>query len=174
VTGRRGTTGELTVKVFSGEGAPWVGVSNVRIGSAAKGGKSYLVAASRAYSDRLVLKLEGIDDAGAAQVLKGAEVVVPEAELPELEEGEYYTGRLVGSEVHDEAEGLLGRVRDVMRPGGTDLLVVAPEGAEEAEEIMIPMAEGILIDVDEAEGRIRVRVPEGLLELNRSDEEPAS
>ena len=173
VTGRRGTTGELTVRVFSGDSEPWAGLARVRIGQGASAGRYYPVEASRAYRDRLVLKLEGIDDPGAAEALRGAEVVVAHAELPELGKGEYYTGLLVGSTVFDESAGPLGQVRDVMSTGGTDLLVVAPEGSVETEEVMIPMATGILLEVNEAERRIRVRLPEGLLELNRSGDESA-
>jgi ribosomal 30S subunit maturation factor RimM len=63
-------------------------------------------------------------------------------------------------------------VIDVMPTGGKDVRVIAPpadgsEAKDEDREILVPLAESIA-EVDEAERVIRIRPPEGLLELNRS------
>lgn len=130
-------------------------------------GRFYDVEHARSYRDRLVIKLSGVDDAGAAKRLRGRRVLAAEEDAPNLEEGTHYAARLVGMEVRDEAGELLGRVRDVMPTGGVDLLVVAPEGKGKAEELLIPMAREIVLEVSEDQRRIRVRPPAGLVELNR-------
>ena len=72
----------------------------------------------------------------------------------------------------DESHGPVGVVRDIVPTGGTDLLVVsATEGGDQRDddEVLIPMAAEILLEVDDANRVVRVRMPPGLLELNRKD-----
>jgi 16S rRNA processing protein RimM len=169
VTGHRGAKGELTVRLARGEAGLWAAVERVWIGK--PGSESpYRVEERRAYRDRLVLKLEGIDRAEDAARLKGLNALVAEDDAPELPDNVYYVSRLVGMEVRDESGGLIGEVRDVMPTGGADLLIVELAGAgdgEESQEAMIPLAEEIAIEVSEERNCITIRPPEGLLELNR-------
>ena len=176
VAGHRGGGGEITVKVLGGDAEFWAGISRVWIGSTeAPGGRLYRVERSRAYGDRLVLKLEGVDSSSAAARLRGREAMARERDAPRLPDGVYYAQKLIGMEVRDDRGRRIGRVRDLLRTGGCDLLIVAPSSArsdaEEArdDEIMIPLADGIVVEVSEEEGRITVRPPEGLLDLNRAD-----
>lgn len=174
MTGHRGRSGELTVLVFGGDAAHWTGLASFWIGSQdGAEGRFFEVEASRAYRDRLVLKLEGVDAAGEAEALRGRRLMAREADAPRLPDGVYYTARLIGMEVRDESGRFIGRVRDVTSTGGADLLVIRGDTAgeddtEEPREILIPLAREIVIEVREDEGRMTVRPPEGLLELNES------
>jgi 16S rRNA processing protein RimM len=173
VAGHRGRGGEITIKVLGGDAGLWTELSRVWIGSDDDdAGRFYPVENSRAYRDRLVLKLEGVNGATAAAQLRGLEARASADEAPRLPDGVYYVDRLIGMGVRDGRGRELGRVRDVLRTGGTDLLVVVPGSTrgeqKEEDEIMIPMAKGIVVEVDEEEGRITVDPPEGLLDLNRS------
>ena len=174
--GHRGRLGELTVAVFAGNAAIWEGIGEVWIGShEPPEGRRYAVEASRAYRDRLVLKLLGVDNPTDVAPLRGLRVRVPLDEAPPLPPGEHWVARLVGLRVYDEQGRLLGKVRDVMPTGGTDLLIIEAaepfrsDGSDENEmdEVMIPLAKTIVLDVAPERGRITVRPPDGLLELNR-------
>lgn len=173
VAGHRGRSGELTVIVFGGDAAHWTGLTTFWIGSQdGAEGRFFEVESSRAYRDRLVLKLEGVDDPGGAEALRGLRLMAREADAPRLPEGVYYTARLIGMEVRDESGRLIGRVKDVTSTGGADLLVIRggmdeENGTEERREILIPLAREIVIEVREDEGRMTVRPPQGLLELNQ-------
>jgi 16S rRNA processing protein RimM len=163
VSGFRGLAGELTVKVSSGEAGRWTGLTAVWVrgpdGAAPDPPARFDVERSRAYRDRLVLKLKGVDDPTRADALKGRWVLAPVEQVPALPPGVYWVERLVGLEVVDERRGLLGRVEDVAPTGGVDLLVVRePRGGE----ILVPLAESIVIGIDESAGRVTVRLPEGL------------
>ena len=68
--------------------------------------------------------------------------------------------------VQDEEGVRIGNVSDVLPTGGADILVVRRSG-EQRDEVMIPLARDIVIDVDEGDNRIIVRLPEGLLDINR-------
>lgn len=160
------------MRIFRGEAVHWNGVNRVWLGKGQDEEVVFEVERSRAYRDRLVLKLLGVDDPNAAEALRGSRVAVAVEDAPKLPEGEHYTALLVGMEVVTEDGGQVGRVIDVMPTGGKDVLVIEPpEDASAAKgedrEILVPLADGIA-EVDEAERVIRIRPPEGLLDLNRS------
>ena len=111
--------------------------------------------------DRIVLKFAGVDSIEAAETLRNAEVCVDEADAVELEEDEYFDWELEGCEVETVDGEMLGSVREVLRTGGTEVLIV--DGA--AKELMIPFAEAICVEVDVDAKRIVVDPPEGLLEF---------
>ncbi len=165
VSGFRGTNGEVTVRVVSGDAKRWVGVSRVLVSGTGVRSRaaSRRVESARAYRDRLVLKLAGIEDADGAAALTGREVRAPAAELPRLPRGVYWMDRLVGATVKDARWGDLGRVRDVIETGGTDVLRVEDDRGVET---LVPLAGEFVTEIDEASGTIRVAIPEGLKGLN--------
>lgn len=112
--------------------------------------------------ERVVLKFRGLDSVEEADALRNAEICVAEAEAVELEEGEFFDWQLEGCEAVTPEGEVLGKVRELMRTGGTELLVIdAPDGRE----MLVPFAESICTDVDIESKRITVDPPEGLLEF---------
>ncbi len=167
VAGHRGNRGAITVRVASGDASRWTALRRVIVSrDGSEAGTERAVVAARAYRDRLVLELEGIDDANDAARLRGAVVRAPGDEVPELPEGRYWIADLIGIEVLDEDGERIGAVRDVIEAGGSggaDVLVVL---SKDGEETLVPWVEPIVREVDVASGRIVVRLPEGLRGLN--------
>jgi 16S rRNA processing protein RimM len=112
-------------------------------------------------SGRIVLKFEGIDSIELGETLRGAEICVDEADVVELDESEYFDWQLAECSVETVDGTSLGKVTEVMRTGGTEILVVKGE----AKEYLIPFAESICVDVDIEKRLIKVAPPEGLLEF---------
>ena len=113
----------------------------------------------------IVLKFAGVDSISDAEQLAGCEVQIPLEQRAELEEGAYVS-ELVGCEVWVAGEPdnkLLGEIADVDLSGGAAPLLVVrnPEG----QEFLVPYAEEFLQCVDFECGRIQMKLPEGLLEL---------
>ena len=165
VSGFRGNLGEITVRVVSGNASRWEHLHRVVLrgsGSGAPEGTRE-VASARAYRDRLVLKLAGIDDASAAAALRGCDVVVDAEDVPALPQGVYWVERLVGAQVKDAVLGNVGRVVDVVETGGIDLLLVRDEGGVET---LVPMAKEFVKGIDADAGLIEVALPEGLRGMN--------
>ncbi len=158
----------MTVRT-RGEAGSWLQLARVRIEGAGVGpdGKFYEVEESRAYRDRLVLKLEGVDEANTAAGLRGASVLVARAEAPQLPEGRHYVEELEGLLVVDASGDEIGLVVGVVASGDADVLRVRPPGEEETEELLIPMAPDFVRSIDPEAGRIEAEVPEELRELNR-------
>jgi 16S rRNA processing protein RimM len=110
----------------------------------------------------LVLKFAGIDSISDAEVLIGCELQVPEAERAQLEPGWAYVSDLVGCVVFD-GDREVGQVHDVQFGAGEAPLLIVKAGAKEYE---IPYAEAYLTGRDLEHKKIRMKLPEGMLELN--------
>jgi 16S rRNA processing protein RimM len=111
--------------------------------------------------ERVILKFAGVDSIEAAEVFINAEICVPESEAVTLEEGEFFDWELIGCAVETVEGEPVGTVKEIMRTGGTENLVVA--GAEK--DYLIPFAETICPQVDVENKLIRVDLPDGLLEF---------
>lgn len=166
VTGRRGTAGEFTARVPSGDAERWTGVTRllVRFGNGETG--EHEVERARAYRDRLVVKLAGVDDVESAERFRGSDLCVNLADAPALPDGEYWLDDLVGRTVVDENDDVLGTVDDVTETGAGAVLVVGGGRAGRG-EILIPLVRVFVKGIEEDTGRLRVRIPDDLRDLNR-------
>lgn len=88
--------------------------------------------------------------------------MLPEEELSQLEEGQYYLFEVVGSSVFTESGQRVGVVSDVLFIESNDLLVV-DRGTD---EILIPFTISICSSVNLEKREIVIKPPEGLLDLN--------
>jgi 16S rRNA processing protein RimM len=113
-------------------------------------------------NDRVVLKFAGYDSIESAKTLVGYQFGLPEAERVELSQDEFYDWELEGCAVENKLGRSVGKVREVMRTGGVELLVVEDEARR---EILIPMARSIVVDIDVSNKKILIDPPEGLLDL---------
>lgn len=110
---------------------------------------------------RVILKIAGYDSIERGETLRGAEVCVTESDAVELEDDEFFDWQLAGCSVETIDGTPIGEVAELMRTGGTELLVVKGE----TKEYLIPFAEAICVEVDVEKKLIRIDAPEGLLEF---------
>lgn len=113
-------------------------------------------------NERVVLKFSGYDNIESAKTLVGYELGLPEEERVQLSAGEFYDWELEGCSVEIEDGSAIGKVREIMRTGGVELLVVEDETRREH---LIPMAHSIVIGIDLEGRKIVIDPPEGLLDL---------
>jgi 16S rRNA processing protein RimM len=111
----------------------------------------------------LVLKFRGVESMSEAEALIGSELQVPRTERAQLERGWNYVSDLVGCLVFDNGREI-GRLEDIQFGAGeAPLLIVA--GVTGA-KFDVPFAEAYLEDVDLEKKQVRMRLPEGMLEIN--------
>jgi 16S rRNA processing protein RimM len=111
----------------------------------------------------LVLKFEGVETISDAELLIGAELQVPLSERSQLGPGWTYLSDLVGCTVFD-GEREIGPIQDVQFGAGEAPLLVVASGVKLPYEI--PFAEAYLEKVDLDRKQVRMRLPEGLLDVN--------
>jgi len=115
------------------------------------------------HKNLLVLKCEGVETISDAEALKGAELQVPRGERAELEPGWTYLSDLIGCSVFD-GEREVGKIADVTFGAGEAPLLVVKGAAKMPYEI--PFAEAYLERIDIERKQVRMRLPEGMLEVN--------
>ena len=157
----RGLRGEVVADLLTDFPARFEGLENVTAVSVNGERRELIIENFWFQKDRIVLKFNGIDSIEEAEMLREAEICVDESEAVDLDEGEYFDWQVEGCEVETVEGERLGTIREVMRTGGTEILVV--DGAEK--EVMIPFAESICVEVDVERKRIVVDPPEGLLDF---------
>jgi 16S rRNA processing protein RimM len=158
----RGLRGEVVAELLTDFPERFEGLENL-IAVAPDGSRTTLALEEHWFqSGRIVLKFADYDSIEAASKLVGFEFAVPETERVELEEDEFYDWELAGCRVETVNGAHLGTVREVMRTGGVEMLVVEGDAGR---EYLIPMAEDICVRVDIENKLVRVDPPEGLLEF---------
>jgi len=83
------------------------------------------------------------------KVERGAELTVPRGELPPTDPGSFYVADLVGLEVVEDGERVLGVVRDI-HPGPANDALELDTG------LLLPLVEDCVVAVDVSAGRIVV------------------
>jgi len=114
------------------------------------------------HQNRVVLRIADYDGVEAAKTLVGYEFAVPESERIPLPEDHFYDWELEGCVVETTGGNKIGKVREVMRTGGVDMLAV---GDDIGRDYLVPMAASIVVAVDISRKSIVIDPPEGLLEL---------
>ena len=114
------------------------------------------IAGTREAQGYVYLTLKGFGDRTSVEKFRHALLQVPEAELPELEEGEYYRFQLVGLNVADREGVVIGVLEEVIETGGTDVYRVrTPEG----KDVLLAATSDVVLSIDLAARRMVVDPP---------------
>jgi len=158
----RGIRGEVAADLLTDFPQRFAGLKTV-IAIAPDGSRRSLAIEEQWFhGDRLVLKFPGYDSIDSARELVGYQLAVPVEERIELPKGQFYEWELAGCRVETIDGKGIGHVRNIMRTGGVEILVVSNDAGR---EFLIPMASDICVEIDIKKKLIRVDPPEGLLEL---------
>jgi 16S rRNA processing protein RimM len=111
------------------------------------------IASVRGTADAPIVRFEGVDGRNAAAALRDRELRVPRADARRA--GEHLWDDLVGMSVATPEGLVIGEVREILRAGGTDVLVVR----DGEREVLLPALESVIRDVDPVARRI-VAVPQ--------------
>ena len=124
----------------------------LRLGSGER--VTHVVAEAQPHGDRLVARLEGIEDRDRAAALTGAVIEVDRAQLPPTGEREYYQADLIGLPVRNLEGVQLGKVSYFLETPTGPMMVIQGERA-----YWVPAVPRHLSKVDLAEGWIVVDWP---------------
>jgi 16S rRNA processing protein RimM len=154
VTGAQGLKGEVKAKIFTAtpDALPRYGVLHTRDGR-----KLVITAFRPGKEGEAVIAFEGVRDRNQAEALKGAELFVDRAALPQTDEDEFYHADLIGLEAQDSESRVLGKVVAIHNFGAGDVIEIArPDG----DSVLLAFTSENVPTIDIANGRIVVAVPE--------------
>jgi 16S rRNA processing protein RimM len=187
IVGVSGLKGELKLFHDSGERERLVGVKTLfflrgvdSFRADDEGFTTERVLSIRYHGKTPVLKIAGIETRDDAERYIGVFVYVDRNALAPLEEDSYFVEDIVGFSVVDEAGKTLGRISGVLDNPAHDILRIAPmtpeevlaedsardstHAAEAKNEILLPMVDVFVRNVDTEARRVVVRLPAGLVE----------
>jgi len=112
---------------------------------------------ARPHKNIMLVTVKEITSIEQAEALRGQQVSVYREDMPELPEGRYYVGDLIGLPVLDEEGKQVGIFRDVLQTGSKDVYVIQPP---EGRDILVANIPENIREIDLPNGRIIVRLPQ--------------
>ncbi|MGX1081554.1 Ribosome maturation factor RimM [Bacillus licheniformis] len=119
------------------------------------------VSAHRLHKQFHLLQFKEVETLTEAEKLKNALIKVPEDQLSQLAEDEYYFHEIIGCDVFSEDGDLIGKVKEILTPGANDVWVVARPGKKDA---LIPYIDAVVKEINVADKTIKIHIMEGLLD----------
>lgn len=153
-----GIRGELKVFCESDEPSLLKKLSKLRIKS--KGETSiHALKRFKFAGGLLIVSLDGIDDRNRAEALRNAELQALSAELPTLNDDEYWLYELRGAKAHDPAGKLLGKVIRVVTNSMQLLIELKTTHGVE----LVPFVDVFIVGFDRENQILTLDPPPGLL-----------
>ena len=154
VMGAQGLKGEVKAKLFTDapDALPRYGVLHAR------DGRKFKITAFRpTKAGEAVIAFQGVADRNAAEALKGTELFVERAALPETNEDEFYHADLIGLEARDSEGRVLGKVSAIHNYGASDVIELS---RTDGDHVLLAFSRETVPVLNIAAGYIVVAVPE--------------
>jgi 16S rRNA processing protein RimM len=121
----------------------------------------FLVERINVQQDRAIIKFDSIDRLEDAHTLLHHKLFLPLSQLPKAPKGTFYLHDLIGYAVEDLDKGLLGIITEIYDGSHQDILAMQYLDRE----VLIPLVDSIVLEAIADLKTLKVRLPEGLLEL---------
>lgn len=160
IVGPYGLRGAVRVHPFADDPQAWAKLPGWWVGREGEAPQSWrptLLKSCKVHGEVLIAELECLPDRNASEQAHGMLVGAPRGALPVAGKDEYYWADLIGLQVFNTHDELLGRVLGLIATSANDVLRVgsAEEGAQEKERLL-PFVAAVVLDVDLQERRMRV------------------
>lgn len=154
VIGAHGLKGEVKVKTFTH--------SPEKLGAYGKlstsDGRTFTIKELRATKpDEAVARFAEIGDRNAAEALKGTELFVSRAALPDAEANEFYHTDLIGLRAEDGEGRVLGTVTALHNFGASDVIEIS---RDDGDSVMLPFTREVVPVIEIEAGRVIIAAPE--------------
>ena len=123
-------------------------------------GVELVIASVRGAADIPIVRFEGQETRTDAERLRGKSLRVSRVEARRAAKSGYLWADLLGLRAETPEGEPLGSVREVLRAGETDVLVIRPEGS--APDLLVPAIASVVREVDVPGGRV-VIAPQEML-----------
>ncbi len=120
----------------------------------------YNIEAIRPHSNKMVVKFSDVTPE-ESNLLVGKDLYLPLEMLPKLDGNKFYFHEIIGFEVVDETKGNIGIVKEVYDNTTQPIMVVELE----EKEILIPIIDEVIKEVDRDNKVIKIIAPQGLIDI---------
>ena len=127
-----------------------------------KTGRKFTVSVANVAKGTVIARIDGIEDRDGAEALKGTELWVNRAVLPEIEDEEaFYHHDMIGLEAVGTDGEAVGEVVGIENFGAGDLLELR---TREGRLVLVPFTRALVPEVDIEGGRVVIEATAGLLD----------
>ena len=134
ITGVHGIKGWLKIQSFSSPPANILNYPSWIINN--KGEEDYYsIEQGRKQNNKIVVKLEKIDDRNTAESLINSKIQILRSDLPKLSNENYYWSDLVGLSVLNSEEKVIGKIESLIETGANDVMVI---NTAKDERVLVP------------------------------------
>ena len=112
-------------------------------------------------NDFLRVKFEEVDSEEEADSIMGCEIFLPLTMLPKLEGNKFYFHEVIGFEIEDKRLGVFGKIVSINDSTAQPLFEVLKGNVE----LLIPMIDHFLVEIDRKNKKVIMDLPEGLVEM---------
>ena len=159
IVGLHGLQGDLKVKPFTPGSDAMVHAQTVSLCDRTGAVKSYTPKRTTVHKGNILLRLAGVESAELAAEFVGLTVQMFFDDLPFLPDDEHYLHEIQGFAVTDRRRGDIGVLEDMFTTAAHDVYEVHGSFGE----VLIPVVDTFVLEVDLAGKRILVDLPEGLI-----------
>lgn len=129
----------------------------------------YPIKSVRPYKgEMVVLKLDGIDDANAAETLRNLDLQIPESKLAALPPDSYYQHDILGLRVITMDGQNVGHITDIIVTGSNDVYSIK---ASDGKQVLIPAIKDVIKQIDLIRRTMYIDPLPGLLDEDQEQEE---
>ena len=134
ITGARGIKGWLKIQSFS---SPPENILNYPQWIINNQGEEdfYSIEQGRKQNNKIVVKLENIDNRNTAESLINSKIQILRSDLPKLSNENYYWSDLVGLSVLNSEEKVIGKIESLIETGANDVMVII---TSKDERVLVP------------------------------------
>jgi len=111
-----------------------------------------------------LIKFDDFHDPQSASILVGRDIYAPPGHLADASDESWDPEEFLGMLVRDEVHGELGEVTGMEGTKDNPVLVIMRGG----EEVLVPLADEMIVSMDLEERSMLIRTPEGLVDVNRN------
>ncbi|MDQ7916266.1 ribosome maturation factor RimM [Mesonia sp. MT50] len=153
--------GELLIKLDTDDPQHYLKMESVFVEYRKKLVPFFIQKSSLQKSELLRVKFEDIDTEEDAEDLIKREVYLPLEELPTLENDQFYFHEIIGYRATDKSFGAIGLLTGVNTTSPQALFEIDHNG----KQVLIPLNDDFIAQVDKENKIIHLDVPEGLIEM---------
>ena len=112
-------------------------------------------------NDFLRVQFEDVDSEAEADSIMNCEVYLPLDRLPKLSGNKFYFHEVIGFEIEDKRLGVFGKIVSINDSSAQPLFEVLNGEVE----MLIPMIDHFLVEIDRKNKKVVMDLPEGLVEM---------
>ncbi|MBO5489802.1 MAG: ribosome maturation factor RimM [Eubacterium sp.] len=114
------------------------------------------------FKNLVILKFKEFNNINDVEGFRKCDIMVTRENALPLEEGQYFLCDAIGATVYNEEdETEIGRVKDYMETGANDVFIIE---TKDGKEVLFPIIDECIKDVDTENGKIIAHVMKGLMD----------